>query len=58
MLLSSLASSWKNDYFRAYAIIDFLANRLVSSNTVTYIYYIYINTIANLVPYTKHTVEK
>ena len=26
-----------NDYFRMYAIIDFLANRLVFVNTVTYV---------------------
>ena len=32
----SLASSFLNDYFRAYMIIDFLANRLVFVNTVTY----------------------
>ena len=32
----SLASSCLNDYFRAYVIIDFLSNRLVFLNTVTY----------------------
>ena len=33
----SLASSYLNDYFRAYTIIDFLANRLVLVNMVTYV---------------------
>ena len=37
--LFTLASSGTNVYFRAYAIIDFLADRLVFLNTVTY--YIY-----------------
>ena len=31
-----LASSCSNDYFQAYAIIYFLANRLVFQNMVTY----------------------
>ena len=35
----TLASSCSNAYFRAYAIIDFLADRLVFLNMVTY--YIY-----------------
>ena len=35
-LLESLCS---NDYYRAYAIIDFLTNRLVFPNMVTYINY-------------------
>ena len=34
--LFPLASSCSNHYFRAYAIIDFLANRLFFLNTVTY----------------------
>ena len=34
--LFTLASSCANAYFRAYAIIDFLADRLVFLNTVTY----------------------
>ena len=33
--LFTLASSCSNAYFRAYAIIDFLADRLVFLNTVT-----------------------
>ena len=33
--LFTLASSCANAYFRAYAIIDFLADRLVFPNTVT-----------------------
>ena len=33
--LFTLASSCANAYFRAYAIIDFLADRLVFLNTVT-----------------------
>ena len=32
----SLASLCSNDYFRTYAIIDFLANQLVFLNTVTH----------------------
>ena len=35
--LFTLASSCANAYFRAYAIIDFLADRLVFLNTVTYV---------------------
>ena len=35
--LFPLASSCLNDYFRTYAIIKFLANRLVFPNTVTYV---------------------
>ena len=35
--LFTLASSCANAYFRAYAIIDFLADRLIFLNTVTYI---------------------
>ena len=35
--LCILASSCANAYIRAYAIIDFLADRLVFLNTVTYI---------------------
>ena len=35
--LFTLASSCANVYFRAYAIIDFLADRLVFLNTVTYV---------------------
>ena len=31
-----LASSCSNDYYGAYAIIDFLSNRLIFPNTVTY----------------------
>ena len=34
--LFTLASSCANAYFRTYAIIDFLADRLVFLNTVTY----------------------
>ena len=34
--LFTLVSSCANAYFRAYAIIDFLADRLVFLNTVTY----------------------
>ena len=34
--LFTLASSCANAYFRAYAIIDFLADRLVFLNPVTY----------------------
>ena len=34
--LFTLASSCASAYFRAYAIIDFLADRLVVLNTVTY----------------------
>ena len=34
--LFPLASSCSNDYFCMYVIIDFLANRLVFPNTVTY----------------------
>ena len=34
-----LASPCLNDYFRVYTIIDFLANRLVFLNTVTYEHY-------------------
>ena len=34
--LFTLASSCSNAYFRAYAIIDFLADRFVFLNTVTY----------------------
>ena len=34
--LFTLASSCSNAYFRAYAIIDFLSDRLVFLNTVTY----------------------
>ena len=34
--LFTLASSCANAYFRVYAIIDFLADRLVFLNTVTY----------------------
>ena len=37
--LFTLASSCANAYFRAYAIIDFLADRLVFLNMVTYIIY-------------------
>ena len=36
-----LASSCSNDYFHAYAIIYFLANRLVFQNMVTYIEFLY-----------------
>ena len=32
-----LVSTCTNDYFRVYAVIDFLANRLVFLNTITYI---------------------
>ena len=35
--LFSLASSCTNAYFLAYAIIDFLADRLAFLNTVTYV---------------------
>ena len=35
--LFTLASSCANAYFHAYAIIDFLADRLVFLNTVTYV---------------------
>ena len=35
--LFTLASSCAYAYFRAYAIIDFLADRLVFLNTVTYL---------------------
>ena len=35
--LFPLASSCTNDYFRAYAIIDFLANWLVFPNMVTHL---------------------
>ena len=35
--LFTLASSCANAYFRAYAIIDVLADRLVFLNTVTYV---------------------
>ena len=35
--LFTLASSCANAYFRAYAIIDFLADRLVFLYTVTYV---------------------
>ena len=35
--LFPLASSCSNAYFCAYAIIDFLADRLVFLNTVTYV---------------------
>ena len=34
--LFPLPSSCSNDYFRAYTIIDFLANRLVFLNTVAF----------------------
>ena len=34
--LFTLASLCANAYFRAYAIIDFLADRLVFPNTVTF----------------------
>ena len=34
--LFTLASSCANAYFRAYAVIDFFADRLVFLNTVTY----------------------
>ena len=37
-----LASSCSNDYFHAYAIIYFLANRLVFQNMVTYSYRIFV----------------
>ena len=37
--LFPLVSSCSNDYFRAYMIIDFLANRLVFPNTVTNMLY-------------------
>ena len=37
--LFALASSCSNTYFRAYAIIDFLADRLVFLNMVTYVSY-------------------
>ena len=40
--LFTLASSRANAYFRAYAIIDFLADRLVFLNTVTYSHFVYI----------------
>ena len=36
--LFTLASSCANAYFRAYAIIDFLTDRLVFLNTVTFIH--------------------
>ena len=36
-----LASSCSNDYFHAYAIIYFFANRLVFQNMVTYIEFLY-----------------
>ena len=36
-----LASSCSNDYFHVYAIIYFLANRLVFQNMVTYIEFLY-----------------
>ena len=39
--LFTLASSCANAYFRAYAIIDFLADRLVFPNTVTYIIFLF-----------------
>ena len=35
--LFPLAFSWSNDYFCTYAIIDFLANRLVFANMVTHV---------------------
>ena len=38
--LFTLASSCSNASFRAYAIIDILADRLVFLNTVTYVYVI------------------
>ena len=37
--LFTIASSCSNTYFRAYAIIDFLADRLVFLNMVTYVSY-------------------
>ena len=40
--LFTLVSSCVNVYFHAYAIIDFLTDRLVFLNTVTYISYIFI----------------
>ena len=40
--LFSLASLCANAYFREYAIIDFLADRLVFLNTVTYMVLFYL----------------
>ena len=37
--LFPLASSFSHDYFRTYAIIDFITNQLVFANTVTYTKY-------------------
>ena len=46
--LFTLASSCANAYFRAYAIIDFLGDRLVFLNTVTYNMQLFRYGVSNL----------